>query len=56
MTKFIKIEWDETYMKEEHTEGLRTLELFGILETVKLNLWEGRVPLKEESNEDTIHA
>lgn len=48
MTKFIKIEWDETTVKEEHTKGLRTHELIGMLETVKLNLWETKVPLKEE--------
>lgn len=48
MTKFIKIEWDETTIREEHTEGLRTYELVGMLETVKLNLWETKVLPKEE--------
>lgn len=48
MTKFIKIEWDETTIKEAHTEGLRTDELIGMLEIVKLNMWERRVPPKED--------
>lgn len=52
MTKFIKIEWDETNIKETHTEGLRTLELLGILETVKLHLWESRVPPEEEQTHE----
>lgn len=47
MKKYIKIEWDDKLVKEEHTEGVTTFELISILETTKLNMWEHRI-LKEE--------
>lgn len=37
--KFIKIEWDEVGITESHSDGLKTAEVFGVMEVVKMYLW-----------------
>lgn len=48
MKKYIRIEWDEKRYNVEHSEGLLTQELLGVLEVIKLNLWEKKQPKEED--------